>query len=83
MLNQPNPLPPNPKSGSALSVAEADERLVSESTLSWIKENLTWEIEDRFLEDVPEGDDPWEDIAGMHPTLKVMLYTGLGLGVSG
>ena len=54
--------------------------MVSESTLSWIKENLTWEIEDRFLEDVPEGDDPWEDIAGMHPTLKVMLYTGLGLG---
>ncbi|KAJ1488750.1 Fanconi anemia protein FANCD2, partial [Baffinella frigidus] len=56
--------------GSALSVAESDARPVSESTLSWIKENLTWEIEDRFLEDVPEGEDPWEDISGMHPTLK-------------
>jgi hypothetical protein len=69
---------------SALAVAEASGRPISESLLNWIKENLTSDIEDRFLADIPSdtSTQAWSGIEGMHPTLKARCEYNLDGGMA-
>ncbi|EKX48176.1 hypothetical protein GUITHDRAFT_106251 [Guillardia theta CCMP2712] len=57
---------------TALDNAERQQVAVKASTLEWINENLTSELEEKFLDDVPENLET-EGLKALHPTLPVAL----------
>eukprot|EP00960_Hanusia_phi_P053727 762434-Hanusia_phi.AAC.2 len=57
---------------TALDNADRQQAAVKTSTLEWINENLTSELEEKFLDDVPENHDA-NELKALHQTLPVML----------